>query len=170
MTLISYDAAFHIKDITTAHPSPCTPPSFPSLPFAPSEACPPLVLSPSSFGHERRETSAAPLPRRNLDLGAFAFSTLFQWMCERVTQVLSHWMALKNRHSANAPNKQALPLPPPTPKTPPPPQLHILSHSAGGTRGQSTLLVCIVKASTYSRICPEEKTGHRIFFLKYIIN
>lgn len=120
MTLISYDAAFHIKDITTAHPSPCTPPSFPSLPFAQSEACPPLVLSPSSFGHERRETSAAPLPRRNLDLGAFAFSTLFQWMCERVTQVLSHWMALKNRHSANAPNKQALPLPPPPPKTPPP--------------------------------------------------
>lgn len=50
----------------------------------------------------------------------------------------------------------------------PPPQLHILSHSAGGTRGQSTLLVCIVKASTYSRICPEEKTGHRKNFFKYI--
>lgn len=64
MTLILYDAAFHIKDLIAVR-----------SPLAQSEACPPFLLSPSSFGHERRETSAAPLPRRNLDLAAFAFVT-----------------------------------------------------------------------------------------------
>lgn len=55
-------------------------------------------------------------------------------MYERVTKVLPDWMALKGWHSANAQGKQALPLP-----------LQTLSHLDGGTRGQSTLLVVIVK-------------------------
>lgn len=92
-------------------------PSLPTPPFAQSEACPPFLLSPSSFGHERRETSAALLPRRNLDLSAFAFVTYNHRVHERVTMALSDWMALKekkkkNWHSA-AQNKRALlPLPP----------------------------------------------------------
>lgn len=92
-------------------------PSLPTPPFAQSEACPPFLLSPSSFGHERRETSAALLPRRNLDLPAFAFVTYNHRVHERVTMALSDWMALKkkkkkNWHSA-AQNKRALlPLPP----------------------------------------------------------
>lgn len=117
-------------------------------PLAQSEACPPLLLSPSSFGHERRETSAAPLPRRNLDLGAFAFATYSYWMYERVTKVLSDWMPLKSWHSANAQSKQARPLP-----------LHMLSHSAGGTRGQSTLLVVIVEEASTAGFSSRE-IGH----------
>lgn len=58
-------------------------------------------------------------------------------MYERVTKVLSDWMALKSWHSANAHSKQAVPLP-----------LYTLSHSDGGTRGQSTLLVVIVKEAS----------------------
>ena len=64
-------------------------------PSAQSEAAPAFILSPSSFEHERRETSNAPLPRRDLDLRAFAFATLFHWMYERVTMGLSDWTALK---------------------------------------------------------------------------
>ena len=45
--------------------------------------------------------------------------------------------------SANAQSKQALP-----PSLPPPSPLGALSHSAGGTRGQSTLLDVIVKEAS----------------------
>lgn len=66
MTLISYDAAFHIKDLIDSR----------SLLFAQSEACPPLLLSPSSFGHE---SGGKQVPRHRqgetLISGAFAFAT-----------------------------------------------------------------------------------------------
>lgn len=119
-------------------------PSLPTPPFAQSEACPPFLLSPSSFGHERRETSAALLPRRNLDLSAFAFVTYNHRVHERVTMALSDWMALKKKKKKTG----ILLL-----KTSGPSCLfHLsfllqsLSHSVGGTRGQSTLLVVIVWA------------------------
>lgn len=101
MALISCDATFLIKDLIDVGRS--LPPHSPL--FAHSEACPPFLLSPSSFGYERRETSAAPLPRRNLDLPAFAFVTYNHRVHERRTMALSDWMApkkkkKKKRHSA----------------------------------------------------------------------
>lgn len=87
MTLMSCDAAFHIKDFIDA-----------SCALAQAGARPPLLLSSSSSSpkHEReRNKWRAIAKEKPWSWGAFAFATQFRWVYERVSQALPDWMAQK---------------------------------------------------------------------------
>lgn len=115
-----------------------------------SEACTPFLLSPSSFGHERRETSAAPLPRRNLDL---------QTICIRHLVPLGVRMCCQGALWLGDTEKTGiLPLLKASGPSSIPQPLLLCALSACGTRGQSTLLVVIVWGGIFRRII---KTNRR---------
>lgn len=93
MTLISCDATFPIRDLIDVGHT-----------HARARARPPRSLSlkpvlPSCYRHHhsdmKGEKQVLPLPRRNLDLWAFAFVTYNHRVYERVTMALSDWMALR---------------------------------------------------------------------------